>query len=119
MKMCPWNREDTIDAQALRDLSINNPSARAAIIAQDDELGRGRRNPIKRWWFDLEVIDGVAVNPPSGTNERDLNLGKDIKMEKSQKLAMFPPALQPKGGTTIHTTIPIDRQTGLRLYQEA
>ena len=119
MKMCPWNREDTIDAQALRDLSINNPSARAAIIAQDDELGRGRRNPIKRWWFDLEVIDGVAVNPPSGTNERDLNLGKDIKMEKSQKLAMFPPALQPKGGTTIHTTIPIDRERGLRLYQEA
>ena len=45
--------------------------------------------------------------------------GRWMHLEKSQKLAMFPPALQPKGGTTIHTTIPIDRQTGLKLYQEA
>jgi len=119
MKMCPWNREDTIDAKVLRDLSINNPSARAAIIAQDDEQGRGRRNPVKRWWFDLEVIDGVCVDPPAGTNERDLTLGREDKLAKAQKLAMFPPALQPKGGTTVKTTVPVDRQTGLMLYQEA
>lgn len=119
MKMCPWNREDTTDAEILRDLSINNPSARAAIIAQDDADGRGRRNPVKRWWFDLEVIDGVAVDPQAGTNERDLNIGRDEKLAKSQKLAMFPPSLQPPGGTTLDTVVPVDRQAGLALYQEA
>lgn len=119
MKMCPWNREDTKDADELRRLSIENPAARAGIIAQDDAEGRGTRNPIKRWWFDLEVIDGVAVDPPSGTNERDLNIGRDEKLAKAQKFAMFPPENQPPGGTTLDTVVPVDRKAGMSLYLAA
>ncbi len=119
MKMCPWNRENTEDAEKLRRLSIASPDERARIIAEDDAEERGARNPVKRWWFDLEVIDGIAVPPPSGTNERDLNIGRDEKLAKVQKLAMYPPALQPKGGTTIDTAVPVDRQAGLALYGEA
>jgi reductive dehalogenase len=77
MKMCPWNREDTVEARRLVDLSINVTGARPTIISMDDELQNGKRNLMKRWWFDLEVIDGVAVTPPGGTNERDLNIGRD------------------------------------------
>ena len=119
MKMCPWNREDTADADELRRMSIENPSARAAIIAQDDVQGYGVRNPVKRWWFDLEVVDGVAVDPVAGTNERDLNIGRDEKLAAVQKLAMFPPEIQPVGGTTIDTAVPVDREAGLALYRDA
>ena len=119
MKMCPWNREDTVEARRLAELSINVPNARSAIIEMDDELQNGRRNLMKRWWFDLEVIDGVAVTPPSGTNERDLTLGRDERLAKSQRLAMFPPGLQPPGGTTRGEVVPVDRQAGLAAYAAA
>jgi hypothetical protein len=36
-----------------------------------------------------------------------------------QKLALFPPQLQPKGGTTVSQTVPVDRLAGMKLYTEA
>jgi ferredoxin len=119
MKMCPWNREDTVEARELMLRSIHSPESRATIIREDDEHGNGRRNPIKRWWFDLEVVDGVALAPKGGTNERELNLGREAKLAGMQKLAIFPPELQPKGGTTISEIVPVDRIAGMKLYQQA
>jgi len=29
----------------------------------DDSLGYGNRNPHKRWWQDLEIVEGVAKKP--------------------------------------------------------
>jgi hypothetical protein len=119
MKMCPWNREDTVESRGLMLRSIHSPEVRAAIIREDDERGHGKRNPVKRWWFDLEVVDGVAVTPRAGTNERDLRLGQEEKLARIQKIAIFPPALQPAGGTTLAQVVPVDRTTGLRLQAEA
>jgi reductive dehalogenase len=119
MKMCPWNREDTIVSRRLVDLSINVPQARPAIIRMDDELQNGKRNLIKKWWFDLEVIEGVARIPPDGTNERDLNVGQERRLSAIQKLAMFPPALQPAPGTTLAQVVPVDRAAGMAEYQKA
>jgi ferredoxin len=118
MKMCPWNREDTVESRELMLRSIDSPASREAIIRADDEAGNGRRNPVKRWWFDLEMIDGVAVKP-AGTNERDLNLGREQKLASIQKLALYPPQLQPKGGVTVSETVPVDRPAGLKLYATA
>jgi len=118
MKMCPWNREDLLENEDLIWLAINNPQARKHIIAMDDQLGNGKRNPIKRWWFDLEVIDGVAGLPLAGVNERDLDFER-AKLADTQKLAMFPPALQPAGGTTMDEVLPTDRSGGVKLYTEA
>jgi ferredoxin len=118
MKMCPWNREDTVEARRLVDLSINVPEARPAIIAMDDVLQNGKRNLIKRWWFDLEVVDGV-VTLPAATNERDLSLGRDGKLGENQRLAMFPPRLQPPGGTTLNQVVPADRAAGMDAYVAA
>jgi ferredoxin len=119
MKMCPWNREDTLQAREWTMLSIHTPSARKSIIAMDDKLGNGKRNHVKKWWFDLEVIDGIAVIPPGGTNERDLSLARGDQLARSQKLAMFPPHLQPPGGTTLLDMVPVDRIAGLKAYAEA
>ena len=119
MKMCPWNREDTVGARELMLRSIHSPESRAAIIREDDEAGHGLRNTLKRWWFDLEVVDGIAVRPKGGTNERDLNLGREERLAGLQKIAVFPPALQPKGGTTVAEVVPVDRKAGLKLREQA
>jgi reductive dehalogenase len=119
MKMCPWNREDTVEGRRLAELSIHVPQARRAIIEMDDVLQNGKRNLIKKWWFDLEVIEGSARVPPIGTNERDLNIGQEARLSEIQKLAMFPPVLQPVVGTTVSTTVPVDRTAGLKAYEAA
>jgi hypothetical protein len=45
------------------------------LIWLDDKLGYGKRNPIKKWWFDLET-KGERVVRPDGVNERDLTLDR-------------------------------------------
>ena len=118
MKTCPYNREDLVESERLLWLSIDVPQSRRALIEYDDQINAGARNPVKRWWFDLEIVDGVAVKP-DGANERDLDLGRTEKLAKGQKLAFFPPVLQPKGGTTLKTVVPIDRPAGLAAYAAA
>ncbi len=118
MKMCPWNREDTDEQQRLARLSVEHPEAAPRIVAQDDVWGSGERNPAKRWWFDLEVVDGVCV-APAQTNERDLTFDRAGKLAAGQKLAMFPPSLQPPGGSTMTDRHPVDRAAGLAAYAEA
>jgi ferredoxin len=119
MKTCPYNREDLVESDRLLWLSIEVPEARRALIDHDDRAGGGERNPVKRWWFDLEIVDGVAVAPRAGTNERDLAPGREAKLAAGQKLALFPPELQPAGGTTMATVVPIDRTAGLAAYADA
>jgi hypothetical protein len=48
----------------------------------DDKLGYGKRNPNKRWWLDLELVDGKA-QIPNGTNERDIDVTADTSGRKS------------------------------------
>ncbi len=118
MKMCPWNREDTVEAEKLTWLSIEHPELAKSIADQDDFDGNGARNPVKRWWFDLEVVAGVAIHPVAGVNERDIDLSR-LRLGEKQKLAMFPPELQPPGGTTLANVVPVDREAGLARYQQA
>jgi ferredoxin len=118
MKTCPYNREDLVESERLLWLSIDVPQSRKALIDYDDAAGGGERNLVKRWWFDLEIV-GREVVKPGGTNERDLDLGRTGKLAKTQKLAFFPPELQPKGGTTLQEVVPIDRQAGLAAYAAA
>jgi len=100
------------------ELSIRVPSARRALIDFDDQIGAGMRNPVKRWWLDLEIINGVCVTP-GGVNERDLDLDRTHKLAQTQKLAFFPPNLQPPLGTTASSTVPLDREAGLKAYANA
>ena len=118
MKTCPYNREDLVESDRLLQLSIQVPSSRRALIAYDDQMGGGVRNTVKRWWFDLEIVDGVCVTP-RGTNERDLSLDRADKLAQDQKLAFFPPSLQPAGGTTLATVVPLDRSAGQAAYASA
>jgi hypothetical protein len=118
MKTCPYNREDLVESSRLLELSIRVPSARRALIDYDDQIGAGMRNPVKRWWLDLEIINGVCVTP-GGVNERDLDLDRTHKLAQTQKLAFFPPNLQPPLGTTASSNVPLDREAGLKAYANA
>lgn len=119
MKTCPYNREDLVESERLLWLSIDVPASRRQLIEHDDRTGGGQRNAVKRWWFDLEIVDGVAIKPPAGVNERDLDLTRTGKLAAVQKLAFYPPALQPAGGTTLQALVPVDRQAGLAAYAAA
>jgi ferredoxin len=118
MKTCPYNREDLVESERLLWLSIEVPQSRKALIDYDDASGGGSRNAVKRWWFDLEIV-GREVVKPRGTNERDLDLGRTEKLAKTQKLAFFPPELQPAGGTNLQSVVPLDRAAGLAAYAAA
>ena len=91
MKTCPLNKVTTADGSLLHRvgtwLGIRafwlKPLLVPLAVWLDDRLRYGLRNPIKRWWQDLEMRDGAAVKPPAGVNERDLDLAKGSAGSKS------------------------------------
>jgi reductive dehalogenase len=119
MKTCPFNSEDLVEHEQRLWQAIEQPETRRHLIEHDDRMGGGERNLVKRWWWDLEIVDGVARAPVAGVNERDLSPGRDARLAVAQKIAVFPPHLQPRGGTTLATVVPLERAAGLRASQEA
>ena len=97
MKTCPLNKVVTWDGpiatQVASWLGINARWAKPFLVPiatwADDWLGHGIRNPAKKWWLDLEIVDGVCVEPRKGVNKRDLNLNRFIDA-KTQKIAYYP-----------------------------
>ena len=118
MKTCPFNSEDLVEHEHRLWQAIESAAARRDLIEHDDRTGGGERNPVKRWWWDLEIVDGVARGPVAGVNERDLEPGRETRLAPAQKIAVFPPRLQPRGGTTLATVVPLDRAAGLLAAQD-
>jgi reductive dehalogenase len=96
MKTCPLNKVVTLDGpivtQVASWLGINARWLKPVLIPiatrLDDWLGHGIRNPAKKWWLDLEIVDGVCVEPRKGVNERDLHLDRQID-PATQKIAYY------------------------------
>ena len=96
MKTCPLNKVVDMDGPLVTRmaswLGINamwlKPLMVPIATRLDDWLGNGKRNPAKKWWFDHEIINGVAMKPKRGTNRRDLRLGRYIDPNK-QKIAYY------------------------------
>ncbi len=59
----------------------------------DDWIGNGRLNPVKKWWFDHELVDGVAVTP-TGTNERELDPQRTVD-PATQRIAYYHASAMP------------------------
>jgi len=116
MKTCPFNMEGLLVSRLFLWAAIHLPFTRAWITRLDDRVGHGRRNPVKKWWWDLEIIDGVASLPKAGTNARDLDLEGDMDPDK-QKLAIYPADMNPAPDAT--DPVPVDRKEGLRRMADA
>lgn len=105
MKTCPWNRVVSADGSLIHRLGtwlgVNarwlEPLLVPILVFLDDRLGFGKRNPIKRWWMDLEVVDGVC-RTPKATNERDLDIRKRVSAEKTP-VGYYPANVMPPPGS--------------------
>jgi ferredoxin len=110
MKTCPYNAEGLLVHRAFLWAAIKWKWTRPWIARLDDQVGNGKRNPVKKWWFDLELIDGVAVTP-RGANARDLNLQHRLDPAE-QKIALYPAETAPPPGQA--EPFPVDRAEALR-----
>ena len=93
MVTCPYQSEGVLTNRIVLWAAINLPFARKWIAKLDDIRGSGLINPIKKWWFDLEDVDGV-IGPARKVSVRKLNLSRKMDATK-QKIAVFPPELAP------------------------
>ncbi len=101
MKTCPLNKVVTADGPIVTRiaswLGVNarwlKPLMVPIAVWLDDTIGNGKRNPVKKWWLDLEVVDGVCV-APKGVNERDIDTSLNIDPAK-QKMAFYHADMMP------------------------
>jgi reductive dehalogenase len=109
MKMCPYNNEGLVAHGLGLWAAIKLPFLRRALVKLDDVVGNGRRNPAKKWWFDLEIVDGVAT-VPKGTNKRDLDVARELDPAK-QKIAYYHANMMPPPDVT--APVPVDRKAAI------
>ena len=81
MKTCPYNHEGLLVHDLFLKMAVHLPFTRKWIADLDDKVGNGRINPVKKWWYDLEWLDGKAVKP-KGVNRRELDPDKTLDPEK-------------------------------------
>jgi reductive dehalogenase len=111
MKTCPFNLEGLMGERIALWMAVHLPFTRKWLAILDDKLGRGRRNPTKRWWFDLEIVDGRTQAPRLGTNERDMNFD-NILDPATEKIAHYPADMNPAPDQK--EPFPPDRKEALR-----
>jgi ferredoxin len=119
MKTCPLNKVVTLDGplytQVASWLGINARWLKPLLVPiatrLDDALGHGVRNPYKKWWLDLEMVDGICVTPPHGANQRDIDPGRKIEVHK-HKVAYYHASMMPPPDAGA-AAFPVDRKAGL------
>jgi reductive dehalogenase len=114
MKTCPWNLEGLFAEAPFRWAAMNIPQLAPALARLDDGLGRGGLNPVKKWWWDLEIAEDGGYRPTRNpVNARSLQ--KDLKLRyEDQTLAVYPAHLAPHPWPY---PFPMDREAGIEAYQ--
>ena len=119
MKTCPLNKVVDLDGPLLTRmaswLGVNamwlKPWMAPLAAKLDDALGHGVRNPVKKWWFDHEIVDGVTV-APKGTNARDIDPSRKVDAEK-MRTAYYPASMMPPPDAK--QPVPLDRKAALAM----
>jgi len=115
MKTCPWNLEGLFAEAPFRWLATHVPAAAKYLARLDDRLGNGSINPVKQWWWNLEMADEGAYKPSShGAARRELQTDLDLKYE-DQTLAVYPANLAPP---PYPFPFPMDREAGIQAYEK-
>ncbi|TMM51273.1 4Fe-4S double cluster binding domain-containing protein [Sulfitobacter sabulilitoris] len=95
MKTCPWNLEGLFAEAPFRWAAMTVPRAAPLLARLDDAAGRGALNPVKKWWWDLELaLDGGYGAPAAPPNLRNLQPDLALRAE-DQTLAVYPAPLAP------------------------
>ncbi len=114
MKTCPWNLEGIFKEKPFRWAAMNVPQLAPALARLDDTVGNGGLNPVKKWWWDLEIAEDGGYRPtPQPVNQRSLQ--KDLDLQYAdQTLAVYPAPLAPHPHPY---PFPMDREAGIEAYQ--
>ena len=114
MKTCPWNLEGLFAEKPFRWAAMNMPGAAPLLAKLDDYVENGSLNPVKKWWWDLELKQDGAYRPTEReVNARSLQKDLDLKYE-DQTLAVYPAPLAPPPHPY---PFPMDREAGIEAYQ--
>lgn len=114
MKTCPWNLEGLLADGLWRQLAMKLPAAAPWLAKLDDALERGSINPVKTWWWDIELdkASGRYVRAAQ-TNRRGLQ--KDLKLRyEDQTLAVYPADRMPPPYPVV---FPANREEGIARYR--
>ena len=114
MKTCPWNLEGLLADSLWRQVAMKLPASARALAALDDHLDRGSINPVKKWWWDIELDRRTGRYVQAArTNQRELQ--KDLKLRhEDQTLAVYPADLMPPPYPVVH---PVQREAGIARYK--
>ncbi|MEP1520417.1 reductive dehalogenase [Ascidiaceihabitans sp.] len=114
MKTCPWNLEGIFRDKPVRWAAMNVPQLAPALAKLDDVVGNGGLNPVKKWWWDLEIEEDGGYRPTKHpVNARALQKDLDLKYE-DQTLAVYPAPLAPH---PYPYPFPMDREAGIKAYK--
>lgn len=114
MKTCPWNLEGLLVEEPFRRLAIALPASAPILSRLDDVLGRGGINPVKKWWWDVELDPRAGRYVPArAVNARGLNRDLVLRPE-DQTLAVYPADVMPN---PLPVTQPLDREAGIARYR--
>ncbi len=115
MKTCPWNLEGLFAETPFRWAAMHLPRAAPLLAKLDDKVGKGRLNPVKKWWWDIELRpDGGYDAPQVPVNARDLQTGLDLKFA-DQTLAVYPAPLAPHPWPYPD---PMNREAGIKAHAD-
>lgn len=114
MKTCPWNLEGLFAEAPFRWAAMHVPKAAPLLAKLDDMAGRGGLNPVKKWWWDVELHEDGAYRPArKPVNARGLQ--KDLVLRyEDQTLAVYPANLAPHPWPY---PFPMDREAGIAAYR--
>jgi reductive dehalogenase len=113
MKTCPWNLEGLFVEAPFRWLAMHMPRAARFLAWLDDRLGNGSINPVKKWWWDVELGADGAYAPAMQVNRRELNPRLKLRPD-DQSLAAFTADLTPP---PYPFPLPLDRERGIAAYR--
>ncbi len=117
MKTCPWNLEGLFAESGFRWLAINFPSRARWLAELDDRLDRGSINPVKKWWWDIE-LDRDGPTPGRYVKAALVNrrgLRKDLVLRyEDQTLAVYPADKMPP---PFPVPFPVNREEGIERYR--
>jgi ferredoxin len=125
VKVCPLNKDVTLDgdihAQLASWLGIHarwlKPLLVPLAVWLDDRLGNGTPRRAKKWWLDLEVVDGASVAPRAGANFRGIAIRVDVAHERrKEKIAYYPASMLPPPASP--EPFPADRKAALAMAEK-
>ena len=114
MKTCPWNLEGLFAEGGVRWLAMKVPGSARWLAALDDRLDRGTINPVKKWWWDIE-LDRASGRYVRAAQTHARRLQKDLVLKaEEQTLAVYPADTMPP---PYPVAFPVNREEGIRRYR--